>query len=317
MRFTLSDDQQAMASAIEKLVHRTLDHGGVPSRFEYSTSLQDQIARDGFFSAVLIEELGDVAAATMIMELCKLPICLEVATSAFIAPHVCPEVEGPFAVTFGPLEQALRFAPVATTIIRIQPDAVTWAALNPGDVTAVDSLFAYPMGTLRDPAALTWRTTPGVEIEQLERRWRLGVAAEIVGCLAAALRSVTEHVTDRVQFGQPLGTFQAVQHRLAQCATLIESGRWLVLRAASTGCHQDSLMAIGFAQDAVTRVSYDLHQFMGAMGLTLEHPLHRWTYRAKLLRSDAGGAAAHFVRLADHAWGDAPLESYRQSEVLQ
>ena len=41
---------------------------------------------------------------------------------------------------------------------------------------------------------------------------------------------------------------------------------------------------------------------MGAMGLTLEHPLHRWTYRVKLLRSDLGGAEMQFRAVADAAW---------------
>ena len=38
------------------------------------------------------------------------------------------------------------------------------------------------------------------------------------------------------------------------------------------------------------------------MGLTLEHPLHRWTYRAKLLRSDLGGAEQNYIELADMGW---------------
>ncbi|MBO9354931.1 acyl-CoA dehydrogenase [Bordetella petrii] len=310
MNFTLNDDQKAMADAIEKLVRKAAaDHACQPRRFEFSAALQAQLARDGFFSAVLIDELGPVAAAGMVMELCKLPLCLEMAASAFVAPYACPDAAGPFAVAVGALDQPLRFAPVAATLIHIQPDAVAWASLRPPDVAEAESLFAYPMGTLRAPASLQWHCVPSADIGQLHRHWRIGVAAEIVGCLSAALASVIEHVSDRRQFGHPLGAFQAVQHRLAQCAGSIESARWLVLRAAGTGSDQDALMALGFAQDMVARVTYDLHQFMGAMGLTLEHPLHRWTYRAKLLRSDSDGAAAQFVRLADQAWAGTPLLS--------
>ncbi len=42
---------------------------------------------------------------------------------------------------------------------------------------------------------------------------------------------------------------------------------------------------------------------LGAMGLTLEHPLHRWTYRARLLRTSLGGAAANQALAAARRWG--------------
>ena len=78
--------------------------------------------------------------------------------------------------------------------------------------------------------------------------------------------------------------------------------RWLTLKAAHTGTAVDAATAAGYAQGIFTKVAYDLHQFMGAMGLTLEHPLHRWTYRAKLLRSEIGGAERNFVELAELVW---------------
>ena len=305
MNFTLSDDQKAMMGAIEKLVQKILaGHVCQPRRFEFSEALQARIEQGGFFSAALISDLGAVASASMIMEMCKLPLCVETTASAFIAPYVCPDAPGPFVVAFDGLDRPLRFAPVAKTIIRIQEEAVAWASLRPEDVDEAESLFAYPMGRLRDAGDLHWRCVPGADARKLRCQWRIGVAAEIVGCLSAALGSVLEHVAERRQFGQPIGAFQAVQHRLAQRAALIESSRWLVLRAAGADNDRDALAALGFAQDAVTRVAYDLHQFMGAMGLTLEHPLHRWTYRAKLLRSEAGGAEEQFAQLADCAWAD-------------
>ncbi len=52
----------------------------------------------------------------------------------------------------------------------------------------------------------------------------------------------------------------------------------------------------------VDPIVYDLHQFLGAMGLTLEHPLYRWTYRAKLLKSEFGGASRSNRELAELAW---------------
>ena len=51
--------------------------------------------------------------------------------------------------------------------------------------------------------------------------------------------------------------------------------------------------------------TYDFHQFLGAMGMTLEHPLHLWTYRLKLLAGELGGAAGHARSAADALWGPA------------
>lgn len=315
MNFELSEDQQALLSAIERLVAKvSASYVAQAKRHEFSSTLQAQIQQGGYFSTVTTEELGPVAAVSMIMELCKLPICLELAGSTLVAPYVCPHRAGPIVVAPGALGNPLRFAPVASTIIRIEGSNVAFAALGEAEVSAEESLFAYPMGVLRNPDALSWQEAEGVSAERMRELWRMGIAAETVGCLSAAIHSVLDHVKHRFQFGQALGSFQAIQHRLGQCAMLVESARWLVYRAASTCSSEDGMLALAFAQDAVSRVSYDLHQFMGAMGLTLEHPLHRWTYRAKLLRSDMGGPSNSYAQLAqstwrnDHSMSEQPLE---------
>ncbi len=110
----------------------------------------------------------------------------------------------------------------------------------------------------------------------------------------------------RRQFGRPLGSFQAVQHRLAKAATDIAASRLLALRAADLGGMDDALMALGFAQDCAVRIVYDLHQFMGAMGLTLEHPLYRWTYRVKRLASEWGSSFRQYRDASGILWGDGP-----------
>ena len=164
------------------------------------------------------------------------------------------------------------------------------------------SYFAYPLGRLRAPEACLARAKPCADPALARRLASLAVAAEITGVLQGGLESVIAHVSDRRQFGRPLGAFQTVQHRLAACASRIAAAKWLALRAGD-GTTSDALMAAAYAQEAVDPVVHDLHQFMGAMGLTLEHPLYRWTYRARLLKSDLGGAPRHCLELADAAWG--------------
>lgn len=304
MNYEFSSDQTALLDAVDKVIRRHLAMPLAPQRLEYSTRLAQDLKEAGVFECMQIEELGAVAAIAMVIALTRLPLCAELVASSLIAPALAKELCGPYAVVWHGAEAApTRFLPIARTLIRISDDGVDTAPLCDAQFETLESLFAYPMGVLRDPRALTWSVHPLVDAARLRDLWRTGVGAEIVGCLDAGLQSVLEHVRQRRQFGRPLGSFQAVQHRLAECSMLIEGARWLVLKAASTGTPLDASMAAGQAQSIATRVSYDLHQFMGAMGLTLEHPLHRWTYRTKLLRSDLGGADRQFIAAAEATWG--------------
>jgi alkylation response protein AidB-like acyl-CoA dehydrogenase len=137
----------------------------------------------------------------------------------------------------------------------------------------------------------------------LRARWQVALAAEIAGLLGAAIASTVAYVNERQQFGRPLGSFQAVRHRLAEASVRASGTRWLALKAADTGDPGDAALAANFAQDSATGIVYDLHQFFGAMGVTLEHPLHYWTYRLKALLSELGGRSAQAADAADLIWG--------------
>ena len=78
--------------------------------------------------------------------------------------------------------------------------------------------------------------------------------------------------------------------------------RWLALNAAWNEDPRDAALAATFAQEAAQSVAYDLHQFSGALGLTLEHPLHFWTYRLKSLQGELGAVHAQAAAAADLAW---------------
>ena len=134
-------------------------------------------------------------------------------------------------------------------------------------------------------------------------RWRVALAAETAGLLAAALDATTSLSADRKQFGRPLATFQALRHRLAEAQVRINSGRWLALKAAASLDPGDAALAALHAQESIRAVTYDFHQFLGAMGMTLEHPLHFWTYRAKLLASELGGRGAQALAVVGAVWG--------------
>lgn len=303
MNFEPGEDLLLFLAAIDRIATPyKADWKPSNHRFEHARALENDLLEGGFFSCTQEESLGVVAAAAMVYQLAQLNVCAEIAASAVLGPLVCPEHTGPIAVVWGDPARPARFVAEARTVLHLDGTAVKVASLQPGDAVAIESPFAYPMGKLVQPQALPWQAPSRSGADTALDLWRIAVAAELLGCLQAGLDAVVAHVSERRQFGRPLGAFQGIQHRLAMAASAIQGGRWLMLRAADLGDRAHAAAAVGHAQSISTGIVYDLHQFMGAMGLTLEHPLHRWTYRAKLLRSELGGEARQFTDLADHVW---------------
>lgn len=305
MRFDLNEDQATFTTVLEQMLSapeaefRTVEGWG---RYDYGTALDTQLEENGFFEAAREPDLGTVAAALMVYETAQAPVCLECGASALIRPFLGRDVPRPLAVVVNDAPGPVRYLPNARGLVSINDTGVSYAALPQGAAQTVESLYAYPMGTV-DHDALKWES---LESDPGEMRvlWQIATAAELTGVLKAGMDAVIQYVSERKQFGQPLGAFQGVQHRLAGAAVEIEGAKWQMLRSAHSRSARDAACALGFAQGMATRIGYDLHQFMGAMGLTLEHPLHRWTYRARLLRAEMGGSSAAYLDYARERWGD-------------
>lgn len=306
MRFVYNEDQITFFTVLDQMLgaaeaeFRTVADWG---RFDYGAALDARLEENGFFDAAGVAELGLVAAAEMIYKVAQVPVAVDCAASALLRPSLGADLPRPLAVTVDDAPGAIRFLPMAGAMLSITDRGVRVAEVPEGAARPVESLYAYPMGVVAADA-LTWRNLDA-DPAALRILWQVAIAAELSGVLKGGLEAVLAHVRDRQQFGRPLGSFQGVQHRLAAAAVRIDGARLQTLRAAQSRSAEDAASALGYAQSVATQIGYDLHQFMGAMGLTLEHPLHRWTYRARLLRADLGGAAAAFGAYADARWGAA------------
>ncbi|AWK08027.1 acyl-CoA dehydrogenase [Streptomyces spongiicola] len=120
---------------------------------------------------------------------------------------------------------------------------------------------------------------------------RLATAAQALGAGLALLDRTVEHVGRRAQFGVPIGSFQAVKHRLADTLIALEFARPLVLGAAVTMARADiaaAKVAAGEAAYGAARTALQLH---GAIGYTEELDLALWLRKARPLR-DAWGTPA-------------------------
>ncbi|MBV9512955.1 MAG: acyl-CoA dehydrogenase [Mycobacteriaceae bacterium] len=102
----------------------------------------------------------------------------------------------------------------------------------------------------------------------------------LVGTSRAMLTLARRHALDRVQFGRPIASFQAVRHRLAEALVAIE-GAEATLRSA--GDDLGALLGKAAAGQAALTTAKHCQQVLGGIGFTAEHDLHRHVRRALLL----------------------------------
>lgn len=304
MDLALTDDQVAILDAIDTL---TRPYAGA-SLHEAGFSLPDaQLDRDlaegGFLDIGFDPDLGAVSAALVVERLARLPQTVEAAASALIRPLLGDDLPRPLClVEEGRTTRPVRFLREGATVLIVGPSSVSAFTATAAQVRAEpEALYGYPMATLLDVP--TDRTPHAIPADEVLTRWRIALAAEAAGLLAAALDSTVAHVTDRQQFGRPLATFQALRHRLAEAQVRANGVRWLALKAAATLDPGDAALAALHAQESARATVYDLHQFFGAMGVTLEHPLHLWTYRLKALIGDLRGRGGQALAAAEALWG--------------
>jgi len=119
---------------------------------------------------------------------------------------------------------------------------------------------------------------------------RPGVAAQGVGIAQGALEEAVAYARQRVQFGQPISSFQAIQHMLADMAIQIEAARALVYAVArtidsgATNFSEESAMAKVFAGDMAMRVTTDAVQILGGPGYMRDYPAEKMMRDAKIIQ---------------------------------
>ena len=119
----------------------------------------------------------------------------------------------------------------------------------------------------------------------------------MVGGATLVLEHSIEHINGRRQFGRPIGSFQAVKHRLADCLVELESALSAASRAArlcapGSWSRRDAAVAKLAASSAYGRITDSYVQLCGALGVTWEHEAHLHLRRALTDRVAAGGDEA-------------------------
>jgi alkylation response protein AidB-like acyl-CoA dehydrogenase len=131
----------------------------------------------------------------------------------------------------------------------------------------------------------------------------IGKCAEMLGGADRVLEMTTEYVKERVQFGRPIGSFQAVQHHCANMATDVEGCRYVAYQAAwrvseRLPAEREVAIAKAWVSDAYRRVCALGHQSHGAIGFTKEYDLQLFTRRAKVAEVAYGDTDFHREQVA-------------------
>lgn len=181
--------------------------------------------------------------------------------------------------------------------------AVTVVALESLDLSRQFSEMRFE-GAQLPPSALV--DTPGKAAELVARQSAIAAlltAAESVGAMDHDFEMTLRYAKDRIAFGRPIGSFQAIKHLLADMSLALEMSKAITLAAAKSLGADDGYgleaasMAKAFVGDAGVDLAQNCFQIFGGIGFTWEHDQHLYLRR---LTSDAalyGNPAWHRERL--------------------
>ncbi len=149
------------------------------------------------------------------------------------------------------------------------------------------------------------RSGDGATAESIDTaRWQAALACEAVGVAQKALELGVEHASSRVQFGRPIGVYQAVSHQLADTFVETELARSLAYWAAWCVAEGDEQAAVAAAsakaycsETAVAACERSI-QVHGGIGFTWEHVLHRYYRRALWIEQFGGAPSAQRAQVA-------------------
>jgi alkylation response protein AidB-like acyl-CoA dehydrogenase len=313
MDLEFNSDQRGLVDALQHLVERHVAaprEGNVSAAVHshYSEALDRDLTDAGYFGIAREEGFGPFEAALLIEEVTRSPSVVEVGASALVAPQLTEDaLPRPVALMrAAEIGRSVRFLDRARTALVDMGDDVAIIEVKQGDTEPVKAIYAYPFGQFRKPDQTRADLAKARKLKGLGPKmrlwWRVALAVEAGAAMNQAVQFTLEYIKNRRQFGRPIGSFQAVQHRMAMSLQLAEATRWLARRAAWSGSEADAAVAALYAQESIAPLGYDVHQFNGALGMTLEHPLHFWTFRLRALQGELGGQSGHARAVASAVW---------------
>ena len=189
------------------------------------------------------------------------------------------------------------FAGVAERFVCVVDKTLAVVGKSGARVVVKPTQAGEPYGTVTfDNAAVEFSAASAVSADRAFELAAVMRAMQMAGAADKILATAVEYSKQRVQFGKPISTFQAIQHMLAELASCV-AATIASAEAASRDADEGGLadggrFSIAAAKsqcsDFAHRIAAISHQSMGAMGFTHEHILHHYTRRLWVWRRDFG-----------------------------
>ena len=328
MRFAFDDDQLAFAEALREVLSKECGPDVVRAAWAGADSagLWGQLCEMGVVGLLAPEGvggmgLGDLDLVALLVEAGRFAVPLPLSDVAAVAvPAIRDHAQPDDAESLlGDLCSGARRVAVGLAVDGGLVEGATRAAaflLEADDglhLVDADVVGIEPVDTVdgaRHLSRISWTPSDATRLAnavvaagQANDRAALAAAAELCGLSHTMLGMTVGYVSERKQFGVPVGSYQALKHRLADALLALELAQPLVIRAAATldaGDPDASVhvsMAKAQASDAAGIVAEAALQCHGAIGYTVEYDLHLFLKRAWALQRRAGDAARHRRRV--------------------
>jgi alkylation response protein AidB-like acyl-CoA dehydrogenase len=307
MDLGLNDTEASIVDSLRVLLDR---HAG-PARAkqlaaagEPDGALGQALAASGFLDLFSDEHAGPPAAGLVAEEVARAAGTVPIGARTLVSPAAVPDIGLSPLVTVAEAGTTapVRFAASADWLVLLGEDEARLLARGDWSAVPERSKHGYPIARLTATGAGRGLGPGSAAVAR--RWWQASLSAEIAGTAQAAVDLTTRYLKERAQFGRPLGAFQALQHRLAECAVQVEGVRWLTREAIALGAPTAAAAAAAVAAVGAARlITQETHQLTGAMGFTMDYDLHVWSLRLQALRVEAGGISRHAEALVTARWG--------------
>jgi alkylation response protein AidB-like acyl-CoA dehydrogenase len=323
--FNLSPDQELLRDTARQLLQRECPTSLLRAHIEDPAAVDPLWEHLRDFAAlgdgpstdlcIFLEETGYVAAPGPFFPTVALftPL-LAAAGHELLAPALAGEITGSVAVAGADGVWAANDDRVKT--FAPEADRVEWVAVvaTGPSVALVQSPETVPVATvdfsrrffeMDGSGAGPAQSIDPEAFESVLERATIALAAEMVGTARRLFDMALAYAKERVQFDVPIGSFQAIQHKLADMALDLERATSAVAYAAmavdakDADRHRAAHVAKAAAGAAATRAAKDGIQIHGGIGYTWEHDLHLFIRHAYGSDAWMGTSAWHHDRLAD------------------
>ena len=323
MEFGLSEEQQELASTVAALLDKRADSAAVRQAMAgepgYDEALWQTMCEQIGVAALAVPEQYDGFGASLfetavVLEeearaLLPSPLLASAIATAALLLHGTDEQRADLlpriasgTVATAVLEPPLVLEPAAEIVLVPRGDRLEVVGDRPDPRTALDPTLR--LGHLETEAE---PSQPLIDVATAL------VTAVQLGCARRALDMTVAYTQERVQFGRPIGSFQALKHRMADLLVLVEmtrSASWAATGAASSylgqptaeraaTLHARATVAKAYCSDALDKIAGETVQLHGGIAITWEHDAHLVLKRAHALGRMFGQAHEHRAQVLD------------------